>query len=1081
MRYYHESVEVAAKQAVESYFEQHPTSELQKEEVDKIVKDYLESIHIEQGADGKSAYQIWLDLGNTGTEQDFIESLAGQPGQDGQDGQDGAPGEKGEPGEPGQNGQDGVDGVDGKSAYQTWLDLGNTGTEQDFIDSLKGEAGQDGVDGQSGEDGVNGKSAYELWIDAGNQGTEEDFLNSLKGADGVDGLDGQSAYELWLQLGNEGTEEDFIASLNGEDGQTGADGQSAYEIWLAAGNQGTEEDFLNSLKGEAGQDGEPGEKGETGRSIASANINDNGVLVLSYSDGNTEEVGTVKGADGTSVNILDDLASTDELPDADQQKGDSYLINGELWVYTASTADDAVNGFINAGSIKGPAGRGINDANVVNGELVIQYSDSTEKNLGSIIGPQGEPGEKGEPGQDGAEGKSAYQIWLDSGNQGTEEDFLNSLKGQDGEPGEAGEDGENGQSAYDTWIAAGNEGTEQDFLDSLKGESGQNGTDGQSAYDMWLSLGNTGSEQDFLDSLRGEASEDGKSAYQIWLDEGNEGTEQDFLNSLKGEAGEQGQPGEDGQDGKSAYDIWKEQGNDGSEEDFLNSLRGQDGEPGEAGQDGQDGKSSYQIWLDAGNTGSEEDFLNSLKGEKGADGTMTFEDLSDEQKESLKGADGKSAYQIWLDAGNEGTEEDFLNSLVGESGENGAAGESGSDGLSAYEIWINEGNSGSEQDFLNSLKGENGQDGFSPVVTVTDTDNGHKVSIQDAQELHEFEVTDGKVGKENTKALVSNAQNFKLDITKNNSAWFGFFTFSFMYGTTPCEISFTISDKVYYTITKGQNVVSAITYTQSEANYQIGIDFTTKMYGTQVVEMPSEFGTINSLTNESYAGTTNATLKLDGSRTYTTLAELGLAASATLTDVIKTLPVGGEFTCNTTDFTNYQTLFPYEEEQDGYATIRIEKGYDVNGSRTIVTWVRKDASKIAYGGLGSNNAVQWWNQLAMKSDLGEIYSTDEQVIGTWIDGTPLCRKVISLSNIEAETSTTTVKLGEAPVNQQYIVKIEGYMNLIGNQYFINHPNITGDDSYIDAKLSLTGRTINLTGTWKYPIGTGAIIIEYLKS
>ena len=30
------------------------------------------------GADGKSAYEIWLDLGNTGTEQDFINSLQGK-------------------------------------------------------------------------------------------------------------------------------------------------------------------------------------------------------------------------------------------------------------------------------------------------------------------------------------------------------------------------------------------------------------------------------------------------------------------------------------------------------------------------------------------------------------------------------------------------------------------------------------------------------------------------------------------------------------------------------------------------------------------------------------------------------------------------------------------------------------------------------------------------------------------------------------------------------------------------------------------------------------------------------------------
>jgi uncharacterized protein YjbI with pentapeptide repeats len=44
----------------------------------------------------------------------------------------------------GSNGANGANGVDGKSAYETWLDLGNTGTEQDFIDSLRGAPGQDG-------------------------------------------------------------------------------------------------------------------------------------------------------------------------------------------------------------------------------------------------------------------------------------------------------------------------------------------------------------------------------------------------------------------------------------------------------------------------------------------------------------------------------------------------------------------------------------------------------------------------------------------------------------------------------------------------------------------------------------------------------------------------------------------------------------------------------------------------------------------------------------------------------------------------------------------------------------------------
>ena len=72
-------------------------------------------------------------------------------------------GEKGDTGEPGQNGTNGIDGqdgADGKSAYQIWLEEGNVGTEQDFLDSLRGEDGINGKDGKDGKDGVNGQDGY---------------------------------------------------------------------------------------------------------------------------------------------------------------------------------------------------------------------------------------------------------------------------------------------------------------------------------------------------------------------------------------------------------------------------------------------------------------------------------------------------------------------------------------------------------------------------------------------------------------------------------------------------------------------------------------------------------------------------------------------------------------------------------------------------------------------------------------------------------------------------------------------------------------------------------------------------------
>lgn len=52
----------------------------------------------------------------------------------------------------------GAQGEDGKSAYEIWLSLGNFGSEEDFIHSLKGEAGEAGVNGIDGRDGNPGST-----------------------------------------------------------------------------------------------------------------------------------------------------------------------------------------------------------------------------------------------------------------------------------------------------------------------------------------------------------------------------------------------------------------------------------------------------------------------------------------------------------------------------------------------------------------------------------------------------------------------------------------------------------------------------------------------------------------------------------------------------------------------------------------------------------------------------------------------------------------------------------------------------------------------------------------------------------
>lgn len=64
------------------------------------------------------------------------------------------------------------------------------------------------------------------------------------------------------------------------------------------------------------------------------------------------------GANGTSVSIKGSLSDIGELPASGNVNGDSYLIDGYLWIYTGTSVDDDNhhNGFENVGKIKGEDG-----------------------------------------------------------------------------------------------------------------------------------------------------------------------------------------------------------------------------------------------------------------------------------------------------------------------------------------------------------------------------------------------------------------------------------------------------------------------------------------------------------------------------------------------------------------------------------------------------------------------------------------------------------------------------------------------------------------------------------------------------
>lgn len=92
--------------------------------IENFEKRFAEAIKNAKGDKG--------DIGPQG-----LPGPVGPQGPKGERGEVGPKGEKGDTGLQGEKGDTGERGVDGKSAYQVWLDLGNSGSEQDFINSLK--------------------------------------------------------------------------------------------------------------------------------------------------------------------------------------------------------------------------------------------------------------------------------------------------------------------------------------------------------------------------------------------------------------------------------------------------------------------------------------------------------------------------------------------------------------------------------------------------------------------------------------------------------------------------------------------------------------------------------------------------------------------------------------------------------------------------------------------------------------------------------------------------------------------------------------------------------------------------------
>lgn len=254
-------------------------------------------------------------------------------------------------------------------------------------------------------------------------------------------------------------------------------------------------------KGEKGDKGDPGEKGVDGTvafesltpeqkeslrgvSITAVSIDVDGNLTITFSDGDSENVGNIigpqgvpgpkgdkgdvgpqgpqglqgpqgekgeQGNDGTSLNVLGTKESEADLP-LSAEKNDAYLIDGEMWVF------DGTN-WNNAGKIQGPQGpvgpqgpKGDQGPQGVKGDPG-EKGEQGAQGLKGDTGPQGEQGSvgpKGEQGDTGARGITFTPVVDSEGNiswsndGGLENPQTVNITGPQGDTGAKGDTGPQG-------------------------------------------------------------------------------------------------------------------------------------------------------------------------------------------------------------------------------------------------------------------------------------------------------------------------------------------------------------------------------------------------------------------------------------------------------------------------------------------------------------------------------------------------------------------------------------------------------------------------------------------------------------
>lgn len=415
-----------------------------------------------------------------------------------------------------------------------------------------------------------------------------------------------------------------------------------------------------------------GHDGADGASVTNVNVDENGLMTVTLDNGKTftSQIRMPEAVKGERGDKGSDGLSAYQLA---QQAG--FKGSLEEWLQSLKGKD----------GLAGKNAAEITTATIVGKTLTFKLSDNSSYSVELPL----LKGDKGETGLAGKDAPTITNATIDGNtltfdmSDGTKHSVvLPLLKGERGEAGQAGKDAPkitnvalNGNALV---INLSDSSTYSVNLPLLKGDPGEAGQAGKDApkitnvtlndNNLSFALSDNSSYSVVLPLLkgdRGDKGENGLSAYQIAQQAGFHGTETDWLNSLKG------QKGDTGSAGKDAPKITGVTLNDDQTQIIFNMSDGtqiKSNFKAPTAIPGKDGKDAPTI---TGVNYQENKLIFTLS--DGSSNSATLPDLTGPAGQ--KGSDGLSAYQIAVKDGFKGSEQDWLQSLKGQKGDAGLAGQ----------------------------------------------------------------------------------------------------------------------------------------------------------------------------------------------------------------------------------------------------------------------------------------------------------------------------------------------------------------------------------------------------------------------